>query len=217
MKKSLEIIFAILLIIFAAFLFFKTSNNSPISTEVIKESISNNKTSYNNTLITFPLNNEEKNPRYLLNEITYSFNNKTFCGNLEVKRIEKAFFEIQNQTDNVLSFTEVNENGSIKINCSKYLLKSDTEGYFISGNAVFESKGDEITKGEINLYNCKENTYPLGCASFPDVEIHEILHTFGIGHIDNSSSIMNEKYTHCNYKIDSEIIDYLIKTYTNEA
>jgi predicted Zn-dependent protease len=214
MKKNLAI--TILIVIFLVVIIILIINaNSSINPFAVKNPFHLKK--YSNTLIEFPPN-EVEDIHYPSSKITYTFVNENICGRVEAIRIRKAFSEIQNQTNNAINFTEINWTADtlayIEINCSKNVPLGEKKGFIVFGNAFYAIKENLITKGCINLYNCGINMHTPGCSNFPDVEIHEILHTLGVGHVDNSSSIMLAEYNHCKYKIDKDIIDYLIRIYS---
>lgn len=214
-KKFLIIILAALLLLEIVSLAIILKNtNSTINPFAIKTS-NNQLKRYGNTLIQFSDNKEKGDIHYASGKITYIILNEQICGQVEASRIRKAFIEIQTQTNNLLNFTEVYGTADIEVNCFKNALSGEKKGYLIFGNSAFATDGDLVTKGKINFYNCKSNNRVPGCFNFPDVEIHEILHTFGIGHIENTKSIMTPDYHGCRYKIDKEIIDYLTRIYTN--
>jgi hypothetical protein len=142
--------------------------------------------------------------------LTYSFS--TECTNLIKSRNRRAFYEITNQTDGVITFQEKNNTPvDISLVCYKSV---PTEGFYLTaGEAQYWSEGNKITKAVINYYNAIEGNTFLGCVNFPDTEIHEILHTFGFGHKPGFNTIMREVQGICLYKIDADIIEELKSTY----
>jgi hypothetical protein len=171
-----------------------------------------------NQEINYNFNNSSQNNKgylhYSHTNITFSFNNEETCGNIEPIRVRRAFVEIQNQTNNLLNFREINETADIIINCSKFVPLGEEPGYIISGYGGYNSNGNIITQGYIYFYNCMKYSYAPGCSNYPDVEIHEILHSFGITHSNNTKSIMYPIASHCIYEIDNETLNKLKEIYS---
>ena len=142
---------------------------------------------------------------------TYAFNHELNytqreCFSYEVERVRKAFIILQNSTENKVIFKEVSDAGAdILITC--YNAKGD-ETHLTSGEGGYSNRGDTILHGTLNLYTTRN------CGTWPDVEIHEILHIFGYDHKNDVSSIMNPIQAKCDLgKIDDDIIKDLIQTY----
>jgi hypothetical protein len=90
-------------------------------------------------------------------------------------------------------------------------------GYlYTPGESKTINNGQIIESARIDFYNVistLEYKRSGGCVNYPDLEIHEILHTMGFSHNSSKESIMNPKYVPCN-KIDEYIIEDLINTYS---
>lgn len=151
--------------------------------------------------------------------ITYNFeivqteNGYYKCPNTQKERVRKAFEMIKNETDDYLSFKEV-EKGDIQIFCyGRKISNSDYFGYtIIEGEGGYEAIGNEITSGILNFYDTLNPQNQRG--NCLDLEIHEILHILGFGHIEDENSIMYYLSTYpCKYKIDEEIIEDLKRIY----
>lgn len=128
------------------------------------------------------------------------------CQDHQIKRVKQAFIEIESETRGVVLFKEIASGGDIEIYCYG---STGEGGYMTSGEGGYEAYGNEITRGTLNFYTHRN------CGVWPDVEIHEILHVFGYGHINDEWSIMNPIASHCDLgKIDEEIINDLIETYS---
>ena len=134
-----------------------------------------------------------------------TFNYK--CPDYQIQRLKDAFNMLQNETNSKILFEEVyDEEGEIIVYC--YKLKAD-EGYYVEGEGGYISQDNLILNAELDFYD------HLNCGTWPDVEIHEILHLFGYGHIENKSSIMTPIASRCDRGyIDEEIIQDLINTYS---
>jgi hypothetical protein len=151
---------------------------------------------------------------YSHTDLTFSFNDISLCGDIEPNRVRKAFLEIQNQTNNLLTFKEVNRIGDITINCSRGVPLGEQPGYIVSAYGGYTNQGWIITQGQLYFNNIMKNTYSPGCLNYPDVEIHEILHTFGLQHSNNTKNIMYPINQGCVYKIDNESLSHLIEIYS---
>ncbi len=110
---------------------------------------------------------------------------KESCGSFETGRINQAFNIIANQTDEIVKFYELDSNGDITINCFREIPK--TLEYLVGG-ALADS-----TENSINFYGIDSfanNRFPGGCATYPNIEIREILHVLGFNYSNYRYSIM---------------------------
>lgn len=149
--------------------------------------------------------------------ISYSISNG--CSDYMKTRIRQSFDAIHDETDSVLSFIEAND-ADIKIDCS--LITGYTSHYLMSGvvgEATIGVIGYLSPESEISFYNFldKYDAREMGaCDDYFDLEIHEILHTFGFDHNSNRRSIMAAEGEGCYVdSIDDYVIDCLKYTYTN--
>jgi len=164
------ILFASLLLIFYWFVPFKTI-------EFGTKSGSSN----------FSLNNESgnmqfyQNMRYPSPEISYQIYD---CPLQKKNNMERAFEIISNIS--VLSFYSVNRNGEIFVTCdSKNKIE---EGLFIAGeggptNITQSGKFNVILHGSVLLIRESK-------CERPNIAIHELLHSLGFDHSENSNNIM---------------------------
>lgn len=106
--------------------------------------------------------------------ITYSFlevnstnGGKYICPDNEKERFRRATEQLTNETNKTISFLEIPENGEMKIQCKGREFLSSY--YEEEGNVVYSQNTALITIRNANdpYRNCI------------DVELHEILHTFG--------------------------------------
>ncbi len=149
-------------------------------------------------------------------DVLISYNINDDCSDYMSKRIRKAFRILTEETDSLLYFTEIGIGGDLEISCSIPKDRNDydlgvadlgTIGYLVKGSTIdfydIESREEEMSEGL--------------CRRYPDVEIHEILHTFGFDHSTNRESIMAEQSEWgCDVEsIDDYIIECLKYTYTN--
>jgi len=117
----------------------------------------------------------------------YSFNyafseNLTNNSNYKIM-FNKAFNEIEYITDNQLTFKEVNysdKNADIKINLIKQGMNMTAGDAFVLGKSYYPYH--QNLTAEINLYLYNEGE----TGGYPLVEMHELLHTLGINHVNNT-------------------------------
>jgi len=148
--------------------------------------------------------------------VTYSFENEQDCGSIESQRIRNAFEIIQENTEGKIKFKE-GSNTDITIVChrsNQIQTLSDDGSQYITATATPYTDNSKITSGEIHFYNTGDKKISSNCATFPDVEIHEILHLFGMEHVNERYSIMNVHQLYCPTKINKEIIDKLLVIYS---
>ncbi len=149
--------------------------------------------------------------------VTYYITNERECGKYETYAIKWATDLITNSTDGIVKFEKINSSADINFKCSFledcYKEVVDIEEYFTttteticeydSGYAeITNYEGNKILNAEIELVGLdgfaetsvgnKVSGFKIGDSGYPTTELHEILHTFGYGHIDNPNSIMNE-------------------------
>jgi hypothetical protein len=148
--------------------------------------------------------------------ITYYIANKEECGDYEVRKIERAFDEIENVTNGVVYFKEMDSSADIDFFCTFiedcYEKKVDIrkeEGVIYRyeticahdrGRAqITQLQGYKILKARIEMIGLAgfaetegegASGFYIGSCGHPTTEIHEILHTFGYGHKDDENSIM---------------------------
>ena len=183
--------------------------------------------------------------------VTYFIVNEEECGDYEVRKIGRAFDAISNATNSVVSFEKVDYPADIDITCSFlegcYEKKVDIQETVIyryeiicahnRGRArIIAVRDYEILKAEIELFGLAgfaETTrrgpsgFYVGSCGHPNTEIHEILHVFGYGHVNNPDSIMypseesvgltmQEEGACIGSKksIDKEIADDLVRIYS---
>lgn len=148
--------------------------------------------------------------------VTYSFADNFSCGRSEPNYIIKAFREIQNETNKIVRFEQVESNGDIAINCKKDFNMNKTAGTYQVGDALISNlEGNRIINGELNFY-IVSNTINAGSCSYADIEVHEILHTFGFDHTSEKNNIMNPVVSYCPTHLNEDILNKLLSTYNNQ-
>ncbi len=153
--------------------------------------------------------------------LTYKIVN---CTDYQKGRVIKAFNQIQNETENIVSFEEYNGEYELGGDFMIYCHEDYHESYgiweeitYVVADGIYypyEDYPNKILYSDINFYGITETTYSGGCVSYPDTEIHEILHGFGFDNVNDTKNIMNEIHVNCPYKINQNILDKLIEIYS---
>jgi len=146
---------------------------------------------------------------YFFNEgsdtiIKYRIQNPETCGDLEIKKINKAVKRIEKDTDNHLIFQEVEDNEEILFECllENNITRENNRDYYTLGTSEGTLIDHQFSK--INIYKYQYQMLNL----YEGVEVHEILHSLGFEHnyiIENS--IMNPISKNTNFIIDEKIIE----------
>jgi hypothetical protein len=185
--------------------------------------------------------------------VTYSVVNEQECGSYETNKINRAFNEVSNATKGAVLFERVDGHANIEVSCSFledcYEKFTDIDDVTNSvtryesicahnrGVAQFIYIGNEIKNASINLVGLagfSEQTrqgpsgFYIGTCGHINTEVHEILHTFGYGHVNDTRSIMyptgdtvgltirkQGKCQESKKEIDKDIVKDLIDTYAN--
>lgn len=141
--------------------------------------------------------------------LTYSYEHIEECYPIRIERVEEGLKEIERLTDNIVDFYKVEKDGDISFICTK-TSNIDSDGSQTLGEAATEydtSNPKRIVKSTIYLYGgvlTKDPNTKKDC-SFPDTEIHEILHALGEDHTTHTKSVMNVLQQHCLEKIDLNV------------
>jgi len=164
--------------------------------------------------------------------ITYHIMNEDECGGYESRKIQKSFKEIEEATNGAVKFKEVNEPADIDVKCSfiydcyKSWVDVPEEGpYFYKYESIcahtagwarlIDVEGNKIKKAEIELIglggfaetgrkNGEMSGFFVGSCGNTNTEIHEILHTFRYGHINDPESVMYESEELISYTIQEK-------------
>lgn len=182
-------------------------------------------------IIIFVIISNDNNPNYISQQIqdnfsnssdlhwthmpiTYSFSNISSCGQVESNYIIWGFNQIQGETNNTISFKQIEYNGDIIVNCKHDLIANETQGTFQLGDAQITNLSDnKIVNAELNFFIIPGSTSSGSCSVYPTVEIHEILHTFGFVHTDAPYNIMNPVMNFCPTHLNENILNKLLSTY----
>lgn len=169
--------------------------------------------------------------------ITYSYRDS--CVGPILKEIEWSFDILENETGGLVTFQEVGDSGDISFICYKeqnaQAGRSGAifETILTQGLATTNYSENIIYSAKIEFFGVSENTKPSDCYTYPKLELHEILHTLGFGHIEDIYSIMTPYDRGCiakDYvvtkngksfipkdKLDEEIISCLNYIYSNQT
>ena len=148
--------------------------------------------------------------------ISFNLINESECGAREAKRIRNAFAQLENETNKTVSFVETQEDpANITITCEKGFNKSliREDNYIKKAEAFYSNKNSVIKNATINFFDTGGNKISSNCATYPDTEIHEILHTFGFEHVEDKSHIMSPIQLSCPKNLNQDIVDKLKETY----
>jgi hypothetical protein len=152
--------------------------------------------SYDNSDDGVPLNDSEITTQAQTNDnmtflhfstpVTYRFSST--CVGRIVPRIEWALDIIENETDGLVTFEQVSSEAEIDFICtneSNTYAIGDYATRMIYGESSIEIVSDPIIeKARIKFWSVKEDTSPPSCYTFPSLELHEIMHSFGFDHND---------------------------------
>jgi len=146
------------------------------------------------------------NLRYADERIAYSI--EPVCSAQKELDINRALDILSRKT--ILEFYLSDSVGGITFLCSNVAPSSENKDHFVAGEGgptkiINSSNYYIIQEGEVSLFRSEK-------CDEPKVAIHEILHSLGFDHNNNSGSIMFP-VTNCNQKIDSYILDEINRLY----
>lgn len=162
--------------------------------------------------------------------ITYQITNEDECGGYESRKIQRAFKEVEEATNGVVNFKKIDEPADIDVKCTfihdcykswvdvpevgNYIYLYESICEHTAGLAqLTEIEGNKIRKAEIELIglggfaetgrrNGEMSGFFVGSCGNTNTEIHEILHTFRYGHVNDTKSVMY---------LSEELISYTIQ------
>ena len=151
-----------------------------------------------------------KNLRFNHNDISYFIDSS--CASVRVEAMDEAFDIFEEQME-ILSFYKSGPDSDILVGCSEDYIDLG-ERLFAAGEGgpsriINTSQFKTIQRGKISLYRDPQCDYPV-------VELHEIGHVFGFGHIENKNSIMYN-ISNCDQRITPDMIDIIRNLYSIEA
>ena len=146
------------------------------------------------------------NMRYPSPNISYTLDTSA-CSLQRQQDIKTAMSLLENET--VLRFYSADSNPEINISCSNNIVVN--KNYFVAGeggpvNITETQDFNVITKGEVLLL--RGNTCP-----FPNVALHELLHSLGFAHSQNPNNVMYP-VTGCDQTLGQDIPDLINKLYS---
>lgn len=149
-----------------------------------------------------------KEPHWNHMPITYSYGSG--CVGPIIPRIEWAFEDISNRTNNLINFKKIDHGADIEFICHKNL-KTETLIYQDSTLYTFSSilpevKENIIHSSIIEFWGVTETSRPESCLFYPKLEAQAILFSFNFDNSDESEiySIMSKDSEECRGR-DSEI------------
>lgn len=159
------------------------------------------------------------NMKFNHNNITYLIH--ADCPVDKTEMMKNAFNLLSEETI-VINFTSVEDNPDIipdvEVICSpeeKYNAGEGTD-FFVAGEGgakeiVQTGRYNVINKGVILLYGNPQNA--IQC-TWPNTELHELIHVFGFDHSQDENSLMYPYLSSCDQKLDDSIINELIRLYS---
>jgi len=140
------------------------------------------------------------------------------CNSEKKQRMLAAFSELKTNIG-IIKFYETQEDADIKVVCSEESrsIEDIDEDFFIAGEGgakevVQTGRYNVITEGVILLYNTSRG---VKC-TWPNIELHELLHVFGFDHSLDQNSIMYPILQSCSQQLDNSVIEDLKKLYSQE-
>lgn len=153
------------------------------------------------------------NMKFNHNEISYNI--EAACEEEKKARMREAFRLLQSEVG-IISFYETNEEPDIRVTCTQTIESSTGRNFFVAGEGGAEQiiqtkKYNVITKGIVLLYG---NPHGSVSCSWPNVELHELMHVFGFEHSEDQNSLMYPYLASCDQKLDQEIINDMKELYS---
>jgi len=157
------------------------------------------------------------NMKYNHNNVTFGFHNS--CDDKKKGRMKRAFSEVENKVNSIVTFIEVNNNSDIDIECEEKPASENEGDFLIAGEGgakeiIPTGRFNVIKKGVIYLYNNEGDRY-LNCDN-SNVEIHELMHAFGFDHSNDENSLMYIIIDSCSQLLDESILNEIKRLYSME-
>lgn len=156
-------------------------------------------------------------PNMKFNHNSISYKIHLDCSDEKRERVLNAFNELSNKVG-IINFNSVQDSGAdIEVSCSEKTKPPVQEDFFIAGEGgareiIKAGRYNVITSGVILLY---DDVKGVKC-SWPNIELHELLHVFGFGHSEDKNSLMYPYLESCDQKLDEDIISNLKELYSQE-
>lgn len=148
----------------------------------------------------------------------YPSNTINYClegeySSIRINRMEQAMNILELKMDNLISFIEI-------INCSESdLIITFEDGrndlyVGLGGGGTYRLDSYEyVSPTSITMFEVKKNYYQK--CTFPSPEIHELLHTFNIGHTSEGTMKASKGCVKSLYESDDLIFEHLKYVYSN--
>lgn len=152
-----------------------------------------------------------ENLRFRDGQITYWIQGS--CPLYRQERMNQGFEKLEEEMS-FLTFSQVSESDAeIKVGCSEDYLES-RDRRFVAGEGgptkiINTTIFNLILEGKILLYKEVKCDYPV-------VEVHELLHVLGFGHVNNPSSLMYN-FSDCDQRITSDMVSTLQRIYSFDS
>ena len=225
-KKVLFILLVVILIVIGLYLEngFLNINENTAENNSENDSINYSSDTYND--YNESINSDEQGKDNISSKIwhygkipiTFSFSDT--CGSKVRERVNFAFNFLTSSTNETISFQEDNLTNDSELIITCGILDSTSNDYYTLGEGqvkYYYPDNLEILQSEASFRSISKNSYSIHCSNFPFVELHEILHTFGIAHNEDKGDIMNSVVNpSCLYnKINDKYITCLKSIYSN--
>ncbi|VVB78861.1 Uncharacterised protein [uncultured archaeon] len=219
LSNMLSIFLTFVMVILILYLLYFLYNNLPRSPENLDVKIGGQE---NFSQIITETHQFHPNMKFNHNDISYMISSD--CDLTKKQRMHEAF-NILSQTVNSISFHEassISEPIDIEVSCSGSNKLAPSTGskkdFFVAGEGgateiVESGKYNIITNGTVLLFKYPKNS--LEC-SYPNIELHELIHVFGFDHSQDKNSLMNPYISSCDQKLDISIINELKRLYSVE-
>ncbi|MBR9706787.1 matrixin family metalloprotease [Candidatus Pacearchaeota archaeon] len=140
------------------------------------------------------------------------------CSSDKMERVINAFSELEKQVKIIQFYPTTRRDPDIEISCSQADKDADYGDYFIAGEGgargiIPTGRYNIITNGTILLHESPDQAQKC---SWPNVELHELIHVFGFDHSTDPRSLMYPYLEDCKQGIDIEIINKLKELYSEK-
>ncbi len=154
------------------------------------------------------------NMKFNHNEISYAI--EEVCSANKRERMKEAFRLLQEQVGSITFYETDSDEPDIRVVCSKEVESVSGRNFFVAGEGGAEQiiqtkKYNVITKGIVLLFDEPHNA--ISC-SWPNIELHELMHVFGFEHSEDRDSLMYPYLESCEQKLDEEIINDMKELYS---
>ena len=214
-KKGSVILYILLafLILILAFLLYLLYQYAPSEYQLSNASIPD--ATFGTGNLSYSVKQFYPNMKFNHNRISYYI--EEACDSDKKANMVEAFRLLQEQVSEIEFYPSSNES-DIRVLCTKKVESSGGRNFFVAGEGGAEQiiqtkRYNVITKGIVLLYGNPHGS--LEC-SWPNVELHELMHVFGFEHSQDKNSLMYPYLESCEQKLDEAIIKSLKELYSQE-